>query len=37
MFGRASNSACKSILNMLKPRNLSDGKTVVKGVTVIEA
>ena len=25
MFGSASNSACKSILNMLKALNLSDG------------
>ena len=25
MFGRASNSTCKSILNMLKALNLSDG------------
>ena len=25
MFGVASNSACKSILNMLKALNLSDG------------
>ena len=25
MFGSASNSSCKSILNMLKALNLSDG------------
>ena len=25
MFGSASNSTCKSILNMLKALNLSDG------------
>ena len=25
MFGNASNSTCKSILNMLKALNLSDG------------
>ena len=25
MFGSVSNSTCKSILNMLKPLNLSDG------------
>ena len=37
MFGSASNSTCKSILNMLKALNLSDRKTVVKGVAVIEA
>ena len=37
MFGSASNSTCKSILNMLKALNLSSGMTVVKEVTVIEA
>ena len=37
MFMSASNSACKFILNMLKAFNLSDGWTVVKRVTVIEA
>ena len=37
MFGSASSSSCKSILNMLKALNLSDGWNVVKGVTVIEA
>ena len=37
MFGSASNGTCKSIFNMLKALNLSDGLTVVKGVAVIEA
>ena len=37
MFGSASNGTCKSIFNMLKALNLSDGLTVVKGVIVIEA
>ena len=37
MFGSESNSTCRSILNMLKAPNLSDGKTVVTGVTVIKA
>ena len=37
MFGSASNSTCKSILNMLKALNLSDGQTMVRGFTVIEA
>ena len=36
MFGSASNSACKTILNMLKALNLSDGQTIVEGFTVIE-
>ena len=27
LFGSASNSACKSILNMLKALNLSDGSS----------
>ena len=37
MFGSASNSSCKFILNMLKTLNLNDGWTVVNGVTVIKA
>ena len=37
MFGSAGNGTCKSILNMLKALNLSDGLTMVKGVAVIEA
>ena len=37
MFGSTGNSTCKSTLNMLKALNLSDGLTVVKGITVIEA
>ena len=37
MLGSAGNGTCKSILNMLKALNLSDGWTMVKGVTVIEA
>ena len=36
-FGSAGNGTCKSVLNMLKALHLSDGYTVVKGVTVIEA
>ena len=36
-FGSADNGTCKFILNMFKALNLSDGLTVVKGVTVIEA
>ena len=35
MFGSAINGTCKSILNMLKAFDLSDGLTVVKRVTVI--
>ena len=34
MYGSASNTTGKSILNMLKALNLSDGYTVVKGVAV---
>ena len=37
MFGGAGNGTFKSILNMLKALNLSDGSTVVKGVTVDES
>ena len=37
MFGSTGNGTCKSILNMLKALNLSDGQTMVKGVAVIEA
>ena len=37
MFGSAGDGTCKSILNMLMALNLSDGKTVVKGITVLEA
>ena len=37
MFKSAGNGTCKSILNMLKAPTLSDEKSVVKGVTVIEA
>ena len=37
MFGSTGNGTCKSILNMLKALNLSDGLTMVKGVAVIEA
>ena len=37
MFGSAGNNTCKSILNMLKALNVSDGYTIVNGVTVIEA
>ena len=37
MFGSRDNGTFKSILNMLNALNLSDGSTVVKGVTVIEA
>ena len=37
MFGSAGNGTYKSILNMLKALNLSDGYTVVAEVTVIEA
>ena len=37
MFGSAGNGTCKSVLNMLKALNLSDGWTVVNEVTVIEA
>ena len=36
MIESASNSTYKSILNMLKALNMSDGHTVVKGVAVIE-
>ena len=36
MFGSVDNGTYKSILNMLKALNVSDGWTVVKGVTVIE-
>ena len=37
MFGSASSGTCKFILNMLKAFDLSDGETVGKGVSVIEA
>ena len=37
MFGSAGNDTCKSILNIFKALNLSDGSTMVKGVTIIEA
>ena len=37
MFGSASNGTCKSILDMLKAFDLSNGLTVIHGVTVIEA
>ena len=37
IFGSVSDGTSKSILNMLKAFDLSDGWTVVKGVTVIEA
>ena len=37
IFTSAGNGTCKSILNILKALNLSDGQTVVKGVTLIEA
>ena len=37
MFGSTGNGTCKSILNMLKALNLSDGKTMVKEVAVVEA
>ena len=37
MFGSTDNGTCKSILNMLKALNLSDGYTMMKGIAVIEA
>ena len=37
MFRSTGNEMCKSILNIVKALNLSDGLTVEKGVTAIEA
>ena len=37
MFGSTSDGTFKSILNVLKVFDLGVGKTVVKGITVIEA
>ena len=37
MCESASDGMCKSILNVLKALNLSDGLTIVKGVIVFEA